>query len=192
MKASHFVAAEMGQPAPPLPHTASSPPTTENLFTLMEVPSPKGKYSSKKVAGASPPRTYMVLPSHNFNSKSFYLPFFFFFVLNHKHLGFMLCMGSSFPDGSEFSHAMFVWFKLLPAEQQRMGRESHTEWLCSPQTLGVPPPPAGAGAAHAALIASAAWNLAPHLWHPRPTVAAQRWDLEQGIIFFAMAYLDVF
>lgn len=99
----------------------------------MEVHSPKGKYSSKKVAGTSPPRTYTVLPSHNFNSKSFYLPFFFFFVLNHKHLGFMLCMGSSFHDGSEFSHAMFVCYELLPTKKQpghqHAGRVSNVKYF---------------------------------------------------------------
>lgn len=192
MKASHFVTAEMGQPAPPLPHTASSPPTTENLFTLMEVPSPKGKYSSKKVAGASPPRTYMVLPSHNFNSKSFYLPFFFFFVLNHKHLGFMLCMGSSFPDGSEFSHAMFVWFKLLPAEQQRMGRESHTEWLCSPQnTRG---PSSSSRRWSSPCSADSICSMEPRTSSMAPTAhgCGATLGFRARNYLFAMAYLDVF
>lgn len=82
----------------------------------------------KKVAGASPPRASMGLPSHNFNKKSFYLPLFFFLVLKPKRLGFMQCTGSSFHDGSEFSHAMSVRFKLFSAEErpskQHTSRES--------------------------------------------------------------------
>lgn len=81
----------------------------------MEVHFPKGKYASKKVAGTTPHTHIWGLPSCNFNNKSFYLPFF---VLNPKHLGFMQCMGSSFHDGSEFSHAMFVWFELLSAKER--------------------------------------------------------------------------
>ena len=90
----------------------------------MEVHFPKGKYVSKKVAGTSPPHAYMRLPSHNFNNKSFYLPFF---VLNPKHLGFMQCMGSSFHDGSEFSHAIFVWFKLFSAKERSSDRHTSKE-----------------------------------------------------------------
>lgn len=82
----------------------------------MEVHLPKGKYASRKVAGTTSPPTYIWgLPSRNFNNKSFYLPFF---VFNPKHLGFMQCTGSSFHDGSEFSHAMFAWFELLSAKER--------------------------------------------------------------------------
>lgn len=87
----------------------------------------------KRLQALLPPRTYMGLPNYNFNNKSFYLPFF---VLNPKHLGFMQCMGSSFHDGSEFSHAMLVWFKFFSAKErfsnQHARKESKMKYFRSP------------------------------------------------------------
>lgn len=89
----------------------------------MEVHFPKGKYVSKKVADTSPPRTSMGLPSHNFNSKPFYLPLFF--GLKSQPLGIYAEHGKQLSDGSEFSHTVAACGSSFSLQRSGPGTGTH-------------------------------------------------------------------